>query len=106
MITLTSINGKAPDVLADLPNPDRIFIGGSGGNIVDILTTCSQRLLDRGIIVMAFATIEYQLQAIDWLSNYNWQYRLLQLQISRSIPIAHLTRFTPLNPVTLITASK
>ena len=103
---VTSINGKAPDVLEDLPNPDRIFIGGSGGNIVDILTTCSQRLLDRGIIVMAFATIEYQLQAIDWLSNYNWQYRLLQLQISRSIPIAHLTRFTPLNPVTLITASK
>jgi precorrin-6B C5,15-methyltransferase / cobalt-precorrin-6B C5,C15-methyltransferase len=101
-----SINGKAPDVLGDLPDGDRIFIGGSGGNIVDILHTCSHKLTDKGLIVMAFATIEYQLQAIDWLSNHNWQYRLLQLQISRSTPINHLTRLTPLNPVTIITASK
>ena len=101
---IISINGKAPDVLKDLPNCDRIFIGGSGGNIVDILTTCSQKLKEKGSIVMAFATIEYQLQAIDWLSNNNWHYRLLQLQISRSTPISHLTRMTPLNPVTLITA--
>ena len=101
---IISINGKAPDVLKDLPNCDRIFIGGSGGNIVDILATCSQKLKEKGSIVMSFATIEYQLQAIDWLSNNNWHYRLLQLQISRSTPISHLTRMTPLNPVTLITA--
>ena len=100
---ITSINGKAPSILLDLPNPDRIFIGGSGGNISDILHTCSQKLNDQGLIVMAFATIEYQIQAINWLSQNNWQYRLLQLQISRSTPISHLTRFTPLNPVTIIT---
>ena len=99
-----SINGKAPEILLNLPNCDRIFIGGSGGNIVDILNTCSQKLTANGIIVMTFATIEYQLQAINWLTNNSWQYRLLQLQISRSIPIHHLTRFTPLNPVTVITA--
>ena len=103
---IKSINGKAPEVLYNLPDCDRIFIGGSGGNLVDILHTCSQKLTDRGVIVMAFATIEYQLQAINWLSNHNWQYRLLQLQISRSTPISKLTRLTPLNPVTIITARK
>lgn len=101
---LNSINGKAPEVLSDLPRPDRIFVGGSGGNIVDILDTCNQKLNENGIIVMAFATIEYQYRAIDWLNNNSWQYRLLQLQISRSTPISNLTRFTPLNPVTIITA--
>jgi precorrin-6B C5,15-methyltransferase / cobalt-precorrin-6B C5,C15-methyltransferase len=103
---IQSINGKAPDVLENLPPGDRIFIGGSGGKITDILDTCSQKLKDKGLIVMAFATIEYQLQAIDWLMSHDWQYRLLQLQISRSIPLNHLTRLTPLNPVTIITASK
>jgi precorrin-6Y C5,15-methyltransferase (decarboxylating) len=103
---LKSINGKAPEVLSNLPHPNRIFIGGSGGNIVDILNTCSQKLKENGIIVMAFATIEYQYKAIDWLNNNSWQYRLLQLQISRSTPISNLTRFTPLNPVTIITAYK
>lgn len=103
---LKSINGKAPEVLCNLPDCDRIFIGGSGGNLVDILQICSHKLTVRGLIVMAFATIEYQLQAINWLSNHNWQYRLLQLQISRSTPISNLTRLTPLNPVTIITAGK
>lgn len=103
---VTSVNGKAPDILSNLPNPDRIFIGGSGGNLIDILIFCSQKLTAKGSIVMAFATIEYQLMAIDWLSSNNWQYRLLQLQISRSTPISHLTRLTPLNPVTVITASR
>lgn len=102
---ITNINGKAPSTLLDLPNPDRIFIGGSGGNISDILYTCSHKLNDQGLIVMTFATIEYQIQAINWLAQNNWKYRLLQLQISRSTPISHLTRFSPLNPVTVITAS-
>ena len=103
---ITSINGKAPDTLLNLPNPDRVFIGGSGGNITNILDVCRSKLQNGGIIVMAFATIEHQGKAIDWLNNSSWQYRLLQLQISRSTPIAHLTRFTPLNPVTIITASR
>jgi precorrin-6B C5,15-methyltransferase / cobalt-precorrin-6B C5,C15-methyltransferase len=30
------IHGKAPDLLADLPQPHRIFMGGSGGNIIPI----------------------------------------------------------------------
>ncbi|MEO1669879.1 MAG: precorrin-6y C5,15-methyltransferase (decarboxylating) subunit CbiE [Cyanobacteria bacterium J06631_2] len=103
---ITSVNGQAPDVLFDLPNCDRIFIGGSGGNIAAILTTCSDKLKPQGKIVMSFATIEYQLQAISWLSEHSWRYRLLHLQISRSTPVNHLTRLTPLNPVTIITASR
>ena len=103
---VTNINGKAPEILLNLPNPDRIFIGGSGGNLVDILDVCQQKITENGVIVMAFATIEHNYQALGWLSNNSWQYRLLQLQISRSIPIQHLTRFTPLNPVTIITTFK
>jgi precorrin-6B C5,15-methyltransferase / cobalt-precorrin-6B C5,C15-methyltransferase len=103
---IQSINGKAPAVLEDLLPSDRIFIGGSGGKITDILDVCSHKLKDKGLIVMAFATIEYQLRAIDWLNSHDWQYRLLQLQISRSTPLNHLTRFMPLNPVTIITAEK
>ena len=99
-----SINGKAPKTLLNLPCPDRIFIGGSGGNINDILDTCQQRILPEGFLVMAFATLEHSYQAINYLSNNSWQYRLLHLQISRSTPLNHLTRFLPLNPVTIITA--
>jgi precorrin-6B C5,15-methyltransferase / cobalt-precorrin-6B C5,C15-methyltransferase len=101
---IQNINGKAPEILLDLPDPQRIFIGGSGGNLIAILDICQQKIVDRGILVMAFATVEHGYQALNWLSNNSWQYHLLQLQISRSTPINHLTRFTPLNPITIITA--
>lgn len=103
---ITSINGKAPEALLSLPNPERIFIGGSGGNIINILDICQQKILSKGVLVMAFATVEHGYQAINWLGNNSWQYHLLQLQISRSAPLNHLTRLVPLNPITIITASK
>ena len=99
-----AIYGSAENILQQLPSPDRIFIGGSNGNIAAILDICKQKIAPEGRLVIALATIENCHQAIDWFKQNNWYYSLLQVQISRSIPIANLTRFTPLNPVTTITA--
>ncbi len=99
-----AIQGFAPDILTNLPNPDRIFIGGSGGNLNQILNACD-RISPQGVIVLAIATVEHLTMALSWLGDRAWNYQLLQVQLSRSIPVAHLTRFSPLNPVTIITAS-
>ena len=96
-------HGKAPEILAQLPNPDRIFIGGSGGNLESILEVCYQKLLPQGLLVIALATIEHCTETLNWIKTHNWYYNLLQLQISRSTSIANLNRMSPLNPVTLIT---
>jgi precorrin-6Y C5,15-methyltransferase (decarboxylating) len=103
---VTSIHGRAPDILQHLPAPQRVFIGGSGGNLSAILDTCSVRLVPGGIVVLALATLEHLNTALDWFNYRHWQYRLLQVQISRSVPIGELTRFTPLNPVTILTATR
>lgn len=103
---VVSVQGSAPDILADLPAPDRIFIGGSGGNLSQILTTC-QCLAPSGVIVLALATLEHLNAALAWFDLAgNWNYQLLQVQLSRSVPVANLTRFSPLNPVTILTASR
>lgn len=101
-----SIHGSAPDILQELPAPDRIFIGGSGGNLSAILDTCNTRLATSGVVVLAFATLEHLNMAVDWLNTHHWNYRLLQVQLSRSVSVAKLTRFTPLNPVTILTAMR
>jgi len=99
-----SIHGTAPDVLHQLPAPERIFIGGSGGNLSQILDACSS-LAPRGVLVMALATLEHLNTAVGWLKACsNWNYQLLQVQLSRSVPVGQLTRFAPLNPVTILTA--
>jgi len=103
---VTSIYGTAPDILPQLPTPQRVFIGGSGGNLLAILERTQAQLGDNGIIVLALATLEHLNQAVNWFSDRGWTYRLLQVQLSRSIPVAQLTRFTPLNPVTIIRAMR
>jgi precorrin-6Y C5,15-methyltransferase (decarboxylating) len=107
---ISSIHGSAPDALHDLPNPDRIFIGGSGGNLSQILDLCAQRLTPKGVLVLALATLERLTTALTWReqlpNSKSWQHRLLQVQLSRSVPVGALTRFTPLNPVTLLTLSQ
>jgi len=97
------VHGTAPDALNLLPDPDRIFIGGSSGKLDDILHWCDKKLHPEGTIVLALATLEHLTLALQWLQNsQQWHYRLLQVQLSRSIPIAALTRMNPLNPVMLL----
>jgi precorrin-6Y C5,15-methyltransferase (decarboxylating) len=103
---VVSIHGTAPEILQQLPTPNRVFIGGSGGNLTLILDSCHARLATGGIVVLALATLEHLNMVLDWLNSNGWEYRLLQVQLSRSVPVAQLTRFTPLNPVTIVTATR
>jgi precorrin-6Y C5,15-methyltransferase (decarboxylating) len=115
---IISLHGQAPEILYHLRPPQRIFIGGSGGELRNILGVCSVRMTTGGIIVLAFATLEHLQTAISWVEERNrrdasnkvqsvqWQYRLLQVNLSRSVPIAGLTRFAPLNPVTIMTINQ
>ncbi|MEC4984185.1 MAG: precorrin-6y C5,15-methyltransferase (decarboxylating) subunit CbiE [Oscillatoria sp. PMC 1068.18] len=103
---VNSLRGTAPDILTYLPAPNRIFIGGSGGNLESILDFCAAKLLTKGILVLALATLEHLNLTLNWLQKHAWNYRILQLNIARSTPIAQLTRFSPLNPVTIVTASR
>lgn len=102
---VVSIHGTAPDILRNLPSSDRIFIGGSGGNLIQILD--AYRLSPGGVLVLALATLEHLNTALNWLKKSgSWNYQLLQVQLSRSVPVAQLTRFAPLNPVTILTATR
>lgn len=100
------VSANAPDRLTDLPAPDRIFIGGSGGKLSEILTVCGERLQPEGKIVLALATIEHLQESCTWFSENHWNYELLQVQINRSVSVGQFTRWSPLNPVTLVSASR
>ncbi|MGF1497101.1 MAG: precorrin-6y C5,15-methyltransferase (decarboxylating) subunit CbiE [Elainellaceae cyanobacterium] len=105
------VEGSAPEVLASLPRPDRVFIGGSGGRLPAVLDGCELAIAPRGIVVLALATVEGLAAVMHWLAHRpesatRWHFRLLQVQLSRSLPIGTLTRFQPLNPVTLVTLER
>jgi precorrin-6Y C5,15-methyltransferase (decarboxylating) len=106
--TVVPRHGLAPAALKPLPPPDRVFVGGSGGNLDEILDFCQAQVRPDGIVVLAIATLEHLQTALSWVNRQAqaWNHRLLQVQLSRSVAVAALTRFAPLNPVTLLTLEK
>lgn len=105
-VDVTAIHGKAPERLDEFPNPDAVFLGGTGGNIRDLLTICSERLNEGGRIVLNATTIENLAKAVEIFKELGLHVHIIQAQIARSKPILDMTRFVPLNPIFIITASK
>ncbi|MDJ0845547.1 precorrin-6y C5,15-methyltransferase (decarboxylating) subunit CbiE [Crocosphaera sp.] len=99
---VTPFQTKAPKKLSTLPLPNRIFIGGSGGNLIDILDVCQDKLTKDGIILISLATLENLAICLNWIDKNSWSYQLLNMNISRSLSIASLTRLSPLNPIFLV----
>ncbi|MBD2233252.1 precorrin-6y C5,15-methyltransferase (decarboxylating) subunit CbiE [Phormidium tenue] len=108
---LHPIYGTAPEALAALPDPDRIFIGGSGGHLVEILDLGAQRLRPQGRIVLALATLEHTSTALAWASGTAddrspWPVELRQVQVQQGVQVGALTRWQPLTPITIITLNR
>ncbi|MGF1570119.1 MAG: precorrin-6y C5,15-methyltransferase (decarboxylating) subunit CbiE [Nodosilinea sp.] len=105
---LYPIYGTAPEVLTELPAPDRVFIGGSGGELAAILEACAQRLQPQGRLVLALATLEHISAVLDWIDpqakpGRAWQAQLRQIQVQQAVRVGPLTRWQPLTPITIIT---
>ncbi len=49
--TIQLVQGEAPETLAGLPAPNRVFIGGSGGNLAEIIKLAIDKLQPNGILV-------------------------------------------------------
>ncbi len=73
--TVTVVRGRAPEALADLPDPDRVFVGGGG---VVALDTSLRRLAPGGRVVATYAALDRALEARRRLGS------LTQVSISRA----------------------
>ena len=101
---ITVIHAKAPEGLDSLPNPDAVFIGGSGGELRELIRICCSRLNDGGRIVVNAATIETLAAAQSALHEEGLSVHITLVQVSRSKPILDMTRFEGLNPIYVISA--
>jgi len=97
-------NAKAPEHLDDWPNPDAVFIGGSGGELNELVRLCLQRLNKEGWLVMNFVTLENLGTATEALKQLDVYWDVTQLQASRSQPILHMHRMQAENPVWIVCA--
>jgi precorrin-6Y C5,15-methyltransferase (decarboxylating) len=100
-------HGRAPEGLDAWPDPDAVFVGGSGGELAELIALIARRLRPGGTLVMNFVTLENlaaataALQALEPL-GVRWD--VVQLQAARSKPILHMHRMAAENPVWIVCA--
>lgn len=98
--------GKAPAQLDTWPDPDAVFIGGSGGELAELIRLILARLKPAGRLVMNFVTLENLANATATLKECGATWDVVQLQANRSQPILDMHRMAAQNPVWIVTASK
>ncbi|MDP9353279.1 MAG: cobalamin biosynthesis protein CbiE, partial [Chloroflexota bacterium] len=96
------VPGEAPDALRDLPTPDAVFIGGSGGRLEGILKTAMGRVRAGGAVAANLATLDHLTEAMNLAQIQGWDIKVTQVAVSRSSPIAGMTRLSALNPVWIL----
>jgi precorrin-6Y C5,15-methyltransferase (decarboxylating) len=97
------IQTVAPDNLDDLPAPDTVFIGGSGGRMEGIIEFASRKLKPGGRIVINIALLENLGTTVETLRAKGFTPEITMVNIARSTGILELTRFDALNPVFIVT---
>ncbi|TAG68123.1 MAG: precorrin-6y C5,15-methyltransferase (decarboxylating) subunit CbiE [Oscillatoriales cyanobacterium] len=94
---LKIVTGSAPDALANLPQPNAIFIGG-GVTAEALLETCWNALGEGGRLVVNAVTIESELKILQWHSLHGGE--LIRIGIQRVGAIGSFQGWKPLAPVT------
>ncbi len=101
---VTVVHGKAPEGLDAWMDPDAVFIGGSGGELAELIALVLRRLRPQGWLVMNFVTLENLSAAVECLKALGAEWDVVQLQAARSKPILHMHRMAAENPVWVVCA--
>ena len=96
------VEGRAPEALAALPDPDRVLLGGGGRDRLALLQAVVARLRPGGVLVVPLATVEALAELRPALEQAGLGVAVSQLQAWRGAPLADGTRLTPLNPVLVL----
>ncbi|HVW31344.1 MAG TPA: precorrin-6Y C5,15-methyltransferase (decarboxylating) subunit CbiT, partial [Acidimicrobiia bacterium] len=89
---VTVVAGEAPEALVNLPDPDRVFLGGGG---LDVLESVMDRLRPGGVVVATYAALDRAAAATTRLGN------VVQVAVSRGVPLggSGALRLAAENPV-------
>jgi len=103
---ITAVEGEAPRALEGLPKPDRVFIGGSGGNMESILDWIFQTGARLRIVVNA-AAVETVHEALEGLKKTGFAcIDISCVSVSRGRLAGSKHLMQALNPVYIIGAEK
>lgn len=99
------VEGSAPEVFKDLELPNTVVIGGSGGNLTEILEYLWSLESLRNIVLNA-VTINTAYSGISFFNKKNADFESIQINISNIEMIKEYQMFKAHNPIFIISAKK
>ncbi len=103
---LHAVHGIAPDVFADLPSPDAVFVGGTGHEVARLLESAWEVLRPGGHMVVNVATLESLSATHGVLKRLAGSVRVLLVNIARGTEQLETLRFEAVNPTFLLAIGK
>lgn len=100
------VEAYAPEGLDDLPDPDRVFIGGAGGKLDEIIDMVAQRLKPDGVVVINAVTLDTLTRAVEFLEDQGFTVEATCVNIAKTRNLTEYKMFEAQNPVYVISAWK
>lgn len=97
------IEDIAPQCLGGMEKPDKVFIGGSSGNMKEIIEAVMGKNKNTALVINA-AAIETVSETVNILKEMGMNYEISQISVSRNKPAGKLNLMQGLNPVYVISA--
>jgi precorrin-6Y C5,15-methyltransferase (decarboxylating) len=100
---IVPVFGRAPQALADLPAPDRVFIGGSSGSLPEIIALLDRRLDRAGRLVINGVIDRTVQQAPQLMLEHGFTVATSMIKVTRTEPDGRTKDF---NPITIMTGTR
>jgi precorrin-6Y C5,15-methyltransferase (decarboxylating) len=101
-----AVLGRAPEILDGLPEPDAVFVGGTGRQLDLVLEAAYSRLCQGGSMAINVATIEGLSSAYHKLKSLGGEVRVWNVTIARGIEQMDRLRFESIAPTFLLVITK
>ncbi len=103
---LVGVLGKAPEAWEDLPDPDSIFVGGTGRSVSHIVELEVERLKPGGRLVATMGSVENVVAVREALRRCGVETSVWMISVARGTQQLESLRFEAINPTFLIGAVK
>lgn len=103
---LVPVLGQAPEAWKDLPDPDAVFVEGTGRMVRNIVEAAYPRLRARGRLVANPGNVGNLVEVHETLRKLAGEVEVWMINMSRGMSQLEQLRFEALNPTFLISAVK
>jgi precorrin-6B C5,15-methyltransferase / cobalt-precorrin-6B C5,C15-methyltransferase len=103
---VNAVLGRAPDIFADLPDPDAVFVAGAGREVARISEAAYRRLRAGGRLVVNTTSVDHLMELRETLRGNSASVHVWMINLARGTDQLDRLSFEPVKPSFLLAVTK